>query len=104
VSKDIFGKMFGMMMASSSRKLGLSKMNMGGLGGKMMRIVMKKRQVDSLENMMKSALENGINFVACQMSMDVMGVKAEEFIDGVQIGGVATYLERTESANLNLFM
>lgn len=104
VSKDIFGKMFGMMMASSSRKLGLSKMNMGGLGGKMMRIVMKKRQVDSLENMMKSALENGINFVACQMSMDVMGIKAEEFIDGVQIGGVATYLERTESANLNLLM
>lgn len=104
VSKDIFGKMFGMMMASSSLKLGLSKMNMGGMGSKMMRMVMKKRQVDSLENMMKTALENGINFVACQMSMDVMGVKAEEFIDGVQIGGVATYLERTESANLNLFM
>ncbi len=96
--------MFGMMLASSSLKLGLSKMNMGGLGAKMMRLVMKKRQVDSLENMIKAALDSGVSFVACQMSMDVMGVKAEEFIDGVQIGGVATYLERTESANLNLFM
>ncbi len=104
VSKDFFGKAFGSMMASSSLKLGLSKMNMGGMGGKMMRMVMKKRQVDSLENMIQTALQNGVQFIACQMSMDVMGVKAEEFLDGVQIGGVATYLERTEKANLNLFM
>jgi peroxiredoxin family protein len=54
--------------------------------------------------MINTALENGVELVACQMSMDVMGVKAEEFIDGVQLGGVATYLERTESANLNLFV
>jgi peroxiredoxin family protein len=100
----MFGKMFGMMMAGSSKKLGLSKMNMAGMGGKMMRMVMRDKQVDTLENMMQIALNNGVEFVACQMSMDVMGVKAEEFIDGVQIGGVATYLERTESANLNLFV
>lgn len=104
VTKDFFGKAFGMMMASSSLQLGLSKMNMGGMGGKMMRMVMKKRQVDSLEEMIQTALQNGVQFIACQMSMDVMGVKADEFIDGVQIGGVATYLERTEQANLNLFM
>lgn len=104
VSKDLFGKLFGWMMASSSQKLGLSKMNMGGLGGSMMRMVMKKRNVDSLETMMQTALDNGVAFVACQMSMDVMGVKAEEFIDGVQLGGVATYLERSESANLTLFL
>lgn len=104
VKKDIFGKMFGMMMPSSSKKLGLSKMNFAGLGGPMMRMVMKDKHVDSLESMMQTAMANGVEFIACQMSMDVMGVKAEEFIDGVQIGGVATYLERTESANLNLFM
>lgn len=104
VKKDIFGKMFGMMMPSSSKKLGLSKMNMGGMGRRMMRTVMKDKQVDSLENMIKTSMENGVEFVACQMSMDVMGVKAEEFIDGVEIGGVATYLERTEDANLNLFV
>jgi NADPH-dependent 2,4-dienoyl-CoA reductase/sulfur reductase-like enzyme/peroxiredoxin family protein/rhodanese-related sulfurtransferase/TusA-related sulfurtransferase len=104
VSKDFFGKMFGMMMPSSSKKLGLSKMNFGGMGGPMMRMVMKSKGVDALEQMMQSALDNGVEFIACQMSMDVMGVKAEELMDGVQIGGVATYLERTQSANLNLFM
>lgn len=104
VKKDFFGKMFGFMMPANSKKLGLSKMNMAGIGAKMMRIVMKNKNVDTLENMIKTAIENGVELIACQMSMDVMGVKADEFIDGVQIGGVATYLERTESANLNLFM
>ncbi|MBN2762209.1 MAG: DsrE/DsrF/DrsH-like family protein, partial [Bacteroidales bacterium] len=104
VKKDFFGRMFGLMMPGSSKKLGLSKMNMAGMGGKMMRRVMHDRNVDSLENMIQAALDNGVELVACQMSMDVMGVKAEEFIDGVQIGGVATYLERTEYANLNLFV
>lgn len=104
VAKDFFGKAFGSMMASSSLNLGLSKMNMGGMGGKMMRMVMRKRQVDSLENMIQAALQSGVRFIACQMSMDVMGVKAEELIEGVEIGGVATYLECTEQANLNLFM
>ncbi len=104
VQKDLFGKMFGMMMPQSSRKLGLSKMNMAGMGSKMMRMVMKDKNVDTLENMIQAALQNGVEMVACQMSMDVMGVKAEELIDGVQIGGVATYLERTEGSGLNLFV
>ncbi|MBN2814145.1 MAG: DsrE/DsrF/DrsH-like family protein, partial [Bacteroidales bacterium] len=104
VQKDLFGKMFGMMMPKSSKKLGLSKMNMAGMGSKMMRMVMKDKNVDTLENMIQAALQNGVEMVACQMSMDVMGVKAEELIDGVQIGGVATYLERTEGAGLNLFV
>ncbi len=104
VKKDTIGRMFGMMMPSSGKKLGLSKMNMGGIGSRMMRMVMKDKNVDSLDNMMQTAINNGVELIACQMSMDIMGVKAEEFIDGVQIGGVATYLERTESANLNLFV
>jgi len=104
VNKDFFGSMFGMMMPGSSRSLGLSKMNFAGMGGKMMRMIMKDKNVDSLESMIQASLDNGVEFIACQMSMDVMGVKAEEFIEGVQIGGVATYLERTETANLNLFM
>lgn len=103
VRKDIWGKLFSMMLPASSHKLGLSKMNMGGIGSKMMRKVLKNRNVDSLESMIQTAIDNGVELVACQMSMDVMGVKAEELIDGVQVGGVATYLERTESANLNLF-
>lgn len=93
-----------MMLPDSSKKLGLSKMNMAGMGGKMMRMIMKNKHVDTLENMIKSAMDAGVEFIACQMSMDVMGVKAEELMDGVEIGGVATYLERTETAGLNLFV
>jgi len=104
VKKDIFGRLFGIMMPSSSLSLGLSKMNMAGIGSRMMRRVMKKRNVDSLEGMLQAAIDSGTELVACQMSMDVMGIKAEELIDGVKIGGVATYLERTETANLNLFV
>ncbi len=104
VKKDVISSMFGFMMPSSSKKLGLSKMNMAGIGRNMIRNIMKNKNVDSLENMIQTALDNGIELVACQMSMDLMGINALELIDGVQIGGVASYLERTEGANLNLFI
>lgn len=104
VKKDIFGKMFGMMMPSSSKKLGLSQMNMGGLGRMMMRMVMKKKNVESLENLMQQAKENGVEMIACSMSMDVMGIKEEELMDEVVIGGVAAYLDRANQANVNLFI
>ena len=102
--KYIFGKMFGMMLPSSSKKLKLSKMSMGGIGGKMMRYIMNKKGIDSLESLRQQALENGVEFIACQMSMDVMGVKQEELLDEVTIGGVATYMERADNANVNLFI
>lgn len=102
--KDIFGKMFGMMLPSSSKKLKLSKMSMGGIGEKMMRYIMNKKGIDSLESLRQQALENGVEFIACQMSMDVMGVKQEELLDEVTIGGVATYMERADNANVNLFI
>ena len=104
VEKDIFGKMFGMMLPSSSRKLKLSKMSMGGIGGKMMRYIMNRKGIDSLESLRQQVLENGVEFIACQMSMDVMGVKQEELLDEVTIGGVATYMERADNANINLFI
>ena len=104
VSKDIFGKMFGWMLPSDSTKLKLSKMNMMGMGSWMMRLIMKKRNIDSLESLMKQAIDNGIEMIACTMSMDVMGVKKEELRDNVVLGGVATYLERAEEANVNLFI
>ena len=104
VEKDIFGKMFGMMLPSNSKKLKLSKMSMGGIGGKMMRYIMKEKGIDSLESLRQQALENGVEFIACQMSMDVMGVKKEELLDDVTIGGVATYMERADNANVNLFI
>lgn len=104
VQKDFMGKMFSWMLPSSSRKLKLSKMNMGGMGSKMMRNIMEQKRIDSLESLMQQAIENGVEMIACTMSMDVMGVKKEELLDNVTLGGVATYLERTEEANLNLFI
>lgn len=102
--KDIWGKMFGWMLPSDTRKLTLSKMNMMGLGAKMMRYIMKKKNVDSLESLRQQAVKNGVEFIACQMSMDVMGIKREELLDNVITGGVATYMERAEQADVNLFI
>lgn len=104
VSKDLFGKMFGWMLPSGSKKLALSKMNMGGAGSRMMRMIMKKKNIESLESLMAMAIENGVEMIACTMSMDVMGVKQEELLDNVTLGGVATYMERAEDANVNLFI
>ncbi len=104
VKKDFMGVMFGKMLPKGTKQLKLSKMNMMGMGPKMMRMIMKNKKIDSLESMLNAAAESGVEMMACQMSMDVMGVKKEELFDFVKIGGVATYLEATESANLNLFI
>ena len=104
VKKDIFGRMFGMMLPSSSLKLKLSQMNMFGTGSRMMRFLMKRKGVDSLESLRSQALAQGVEFIACQMSMDMMGICREELLDEVTIGGVATYMERADKANVNLFI
>jgi NADPH-dependent 2,4-dienoyl-CoA reductase/sulfur reductase-like enzyme/peroxiredoxin family protein/rhodanese-related sulfurtransferase/TusA-related sulfurtransferase len=104
VKKDFFGKMFGMMMPSHSKKLKLSKMNMMGIGKIMMRQRMKSLNVDSFESLLQTAIDNGVDMLACQMSMDVMGVKKEELLDNVEVAGVASYLEEAENSNMNLFI
>lgn len=96
--------MFGVMMPRGSRKLKLSNMNMMGMGARMIRTVMKNKNISSLEDLIKAAVDNGIQIVACQMSMDVMGIRKEELIDGVKIGGVGYYLGEAEDSNVNLFV
>lgn len=104
VKKGFMDRMFGAMMPRGSKKLKLSNMNMMGMGAKMIRKVMKDKNVTSLEDLIKSAVDSGIQIVACQMSMDVMGIRKEELIDGVKIGGVGYYLGEAEDANVNLFV
>lgn len=104
VKKGFMDKMFGAMMPRGSKKLKLSNMNMMGMGAKMIRKVMKDKNVASLEDLIKSAIDSGIEIVACQMSMDVMGIHKDELIDGVRIGGVGYYLGEAEDANVNLFI
>lgn len=104
VSKGFMDKMFGVMMPRGAKRLKLSKMNMLGMGTKMMQMVMKKKNVSSLDELIKAAIDSGIEIVACQMSMDVMGLKQEELIDGVKVGGVGYYLGEAEDSNVNLFI
>ena len=77
---------------------------MGGMGTAMMKRVMKDKNIDSLEALMKKAMDMGVRIIACSMSMDVMGIRKEELIDGVEIGGVGTYLGEAEDSNVNLFI
>lgn len=102
--KDFMSRMFAMMMPRGSRKLGLSKMNMGGMGAKMIRGVMKKKNIDSLEALITQAVANGVQLVACSMSMDVMGIKKEELIDGVSYSGAANMLANAEESDMSLFI
>ena len=104
VKKPLMEKMFGAMMPRGTGKLKLSNMNMGGMGTKMMRKVMKDKNVSSLEELMKQAMAQGIKLVACTMSMDVMGITKDELIDGVELAGVASYLGDAEMSNVNLFV
>ncbi len=104
VKKDILSRMFGMMMPRGTEKLTLSKMNMLGMGSMMIRMVMKKKNVASLLELIQSAQDNGVELIACTMSMDVMGIKAEELIDGVKLGGAAAMLANAEESDMSLFI
>lgn len=104
VKKPFMDAMFGAMMPRGTSKLTLSNLNMGGMGTAMMRKVMKDKNIDSLESLMKQAMFNGVKIVACTMSMDVMGITKEELIDGIEYAGVAAYLGDAEESNVNLFI
>ncbi|NLV51369.1 MAG: FAD-dependent oxidoreductase [Clostridiales bacterium] len=104
VKKSFMESMFGAMMPRGTSKLKLSKMNMGGMGTAMMKKIMGDKNVDSLETLIRKALNSGVKLVACTMSMDIMGIKKEELIDGVELGGVGAYLGEAEESNVNLFI
>lgn len=104
VAKNFIEKMFCRMMPRGTTKLGLSRMNMGGAGAKMIRGIMKKKGISSLEELIESAKNHGVRLVACQMSMDIMGIRQEELIDGVELGGVATFLGSGEESDMSLFI
>lgn len=104
VEKDIFGRMFAWMLPSDSTCLHLSKMSMLGLGDRLMRHIMRRKNISQLEELMREAVYNGVELIACQMTMDMMGISRDELIDGVTVGGVATYMERAGNSGVNLFI
>ena len=104
VKKSGMEKMFGAMLPRGVDELGLSRMNMGGMGGKMMKKIMREKNVNSLDSLIQEGIRQGVTMMACTMSMDVMGIKKEELIDGVELAGVGTYLGAAEDASSNLFI
>jgi peroxiredoxin family protein len=104
--KDLMGKMFGTMLPKGTSDVKLSKMNMGGMGTTMMKSLMKKKNVASLEEMISLAEELGVRIYVCEMSMDLMGFKREEFIDyeGMDFAGVATFLQEAQNSKVQLFI
>ena len=104
--KDIMGKMFGTMLPAGTSQVKLSKMNMGGMGTAMMKSLMTKKNVASLEQMIEMAAEFDVKIYICEMSMDLMGMKHEEMIDypGVEIAGVAKFLEEAGNSKVQLFI
>lgn len=103
-NKGLLDKMFGMMLPKDSKALTLSKMNMLGAGSKMIRFVMKKKNVASLEELIDSAIKSGVNIVVCNMSMDIMGLNKDDLIEDINYGGVATFLNASEKADTTLFI
>jgi peroxiredoxin family protein/TusA-related sulfurtransferase len=104
VKKALLENLFGVMMPRGPGKTLLSKMNMAGMGTAMMKYIMKRKNVYSLDYLMRKARESGVRFVACTMSMDIMGIRKEELIDGIEFGGVSYYLERADNSAYNLFI
>lgn len=101
--KGFLERLFGWMMPRGPGKLGISKLNFGGMGAGLMKRIMKQKNVASLPELIELAQEMGVKIVACQMSMDMLGLTPEELIEGIEFAGVATYIGETEG-NLNLFV
>jgi len=102
--KSLKQRLFSMMTPASSEELGVSKMNYFGIGARMFRSMMKEKNVSSLEELFAMAKDLGVKMVACGMSMDIMGVEREDLIDGVEYGGVGTFLGEASSSRLQLFI
>ncbi|MGI6374574.1 MAG: FAD-dependent oxidoreductase [Anaerolineae bacterium] len=104
VKKNLIERMFGWMMPKGPDALRLSQLDMGGLGTAMIKGVMKAKNIDSLPTLIQAAIDSGVHVVACQMTMEMMGIKQEELFDGVTVGGVASMIGATDRANASWFI
>ena len=102
--KSLKEKMFSMMTPRSTEKMGVSNLNFFGIGATMLRTMMKEKNVTSVEEMMGLARDLDVKMIACTMSMDVMGITAEELVDDVELGGVAAFMAEAAHARVSLFL
>jgi peroxiredoxin family protein/TusA-related sulfurtransferase len=102
--KNLIEKMFGFMMPKGADRLALSKMNMAGMGLAMIKGIMRHKNVMTLPELIAQAKLSGVRLVVCTMSMDLMGIKSEELIDGIEEGGVAMYIDHLSRSSAGLFI
>ena len=104
--RNVISKMFGMMLPKSRNNLKLSNMNMAGMGPVMIKSLMKKKNVMSLDEMFRQAAELGIEITVCEMSMDLMGFKKEEIIDypHLRYAGATTFVADAGESAMQLFI
>jgi peroxiredoxin family protein len=103
-ARNLTERLLALVTPGSSESLGLSRCSFGGLGARMLRKVMKDKTIVSLEELMQVARELDVRMIACTMSMDAMGVGREELMDGLDYGGVATYLADAARSRVTLFI
>ncbi|MBM7693334.1 peroxiredoxin family protein [Peribacillus deserti] len=104
VKKRLIEKIFGKMMPRGADKMGLSKMNFAGMGPKMIKEVIKKHNAMTLPQLIEMAQEQEVKLIACTMTMDLLGLKEEELLEGIEYAGVAAYLGEASEGNVNLFI
>jgi peroxiredoxin family protein len=102
--KTLLQKMMSVMTPGSSAALPVSRMNYFGVGSRMLRAMMKQQNVESLEGLMNLARELGVNVIACDMSQSVMGIRDAELPDGVDHGGVGTFLASALRSRVAMFI
>ncbi len=103
--KGLFGRMIGILNRGGINRIGPSRFNMFGLGRWMFKVMMKNKNVPSLEELRQTALDLGVKLWPCQMSMEIMEIKAEDLIEGVQNScGVAAMLEMSDRSKQTLFI
>ncbi|MGF7032262.1 peroxiredoxin family protein [Paenibacillus mucilaginosus] len=104
VKKGLLERMFAKMMPRGADRMGLSRMNFAGMGPQMIKHVIQKHNAVPLPDLIELAKEQGVKLVACTMTMDLLGLRPEELLDGVEYAGVAAYLGDAENGNVNLFI
>lgn len=77
---------------------------MDAMASAMMKNLIKKKGVASIPELREAAIESEVNLIGCQMTLDLFELKQEDLIDGIEIGGAATYMERAINSDINLYI
>ena len=104
-AKDWLRRMFGLLNKGGADSLPLSRFHFWGLGTKMMQKVMKQNRMPGVPELMETALDLGVRFIACTTTMGLMGITKDTLIEGIdQFAGVTTYLAEAKHGSVNLFI